>query len=30
MNKHFLNEKGITLTELLAALVLFAVVSALM
>lgn len=29
MNKHFLNEKGITLTELLAALVLFAVVSAL-
>ena len=29
MNKHFLNEEGITLTELLAALSLFAVVSAL-
>ena len=29
MNKHFLNEKGITLVELLAALVLFAIVSAL-
>ena len=29
MNKHFLNEKGITLTELLAALALFAIVGAL-